>query len=186
LRAYRAQIFFLCVSVPLWLFFLLRERGALLQAFRNRMSNDLLHFEDFAVGRKFFGGPYRITRDDIVAFAREFDPQPHHLDEDAAKKSMLGGLSASGWQVSAIAMRLFADSVILKTANNGGTGVEDARWMKPVRPGDVLMLETEVLGARASASRPEIGFVKFAWRLFNQKEQVAEFTLTAIPARRGV
>jgi acyl dehydratase len=149
------------------------------------MSNELLHFEDFAVGRKFFGGPYRVTKDEIFAFAREFDPQPHHLDEEAAKHSMLGGLSASGWQVSAIAMRLFAEAVILKTDNLGGPGCEDGRWMKPVRPGDVLMLEVEVLNTRASASRPDIGFVKFVWRLFNQREQVAELIVTTMPARRG-
>src|SRR5277367_2456236 len=149
------------------------------------MSKELLHFEDFVVGRKFFGGPYRVTKEDIFAFAREFDPQPHHLDEEAAKHSMLGGLSASGWQVSAIAMRLFAEAVILKTDNLGGPGCEDGRWMKPVRPHDVLMLEVEVLNTRASASRPEIGFVKFVWRLFNQREQVAEFVVTTMPARRG-
>jgi acyl dehydratase len=149
------------------------------------MRDELLHFEDFAVGRKFFGGPYRVTKDEIFAFAREFDPQPHHLDEEAAKHSMLGGLSASGWHVSAIAMRLFAEAVILKTANNGGPGVDDGRWMKPVRPDDVLMFEAEVLSARPSGSRPEIGFVKFSWRLFNQREQVAEFVVTTMPARRG-
>ncbi|HTW33471.1 MAG TPA: MaoC family dehydratase [Rhizomicrobium sp.] len=149
------------------------------------MSNKLLHFEDFAVGRKFVGGPYRVTKDEIFEFAREFDPQPHHLDEEAAKQSMLGGLSASGWQVSAIAMRLFADAVILKTANLGGPGCDDGRWMKPVRPGDVLMFETEVLSVKAPASRPEFGFVKFVWRLFNQRGQVAEFVVTTMPARRG-
>jgi acyl dehydratase len=149
------------------------------------MSGELLHFEDFAVGRKFFGGPYRVTKDEIFTFAREFDPQPHHLDEEAAKHSMLGGLSASGWHVSAIAMRLFAEAVILKTNNLGGPGCDDGRWMKPVRPGDILMLEMDVLSTRASASRPEIGFVKFAWRLFNQREQVAEFVVTTMPARRG-
>ena len=148
------------------------------------MSKELLRFEDFVVGRKFFGGPYRVTKEDIFDFAREFDPQPHHLDEEAAKNSMLGGLSASGWQVSAIAMRLFAEAV-LKTNNLGGPGCDDGRWMKPVRPDDVLMLEVEVLNTRASASRPEIGFVKFVWRLFNQREQVAEFVVTTMPARRG-
>ncbi len=149
------------------------------------MSNELLHFEDFAPGRKFFGGPYRVSKDEILAFAREFDPQPHHLDEEAGKHSMLGGLSASGWHVCAMAMRLFADSVVLRTVSRGGPGCEDCRWMKPVQPGDVLMLETEVLEARASASRPEIGFVKFAWRLFNQRGQVAEMRVTTMPVRRG-
>lgn len=149
------------------------------------MSEPLLHFEDFTPGRLFFGGPYRLSREEIFAFAREFDPQPHHLDEEAAGKSMLKGLSASGWHVSAIAMRLFADAVILKTDNQGGTGCEEGRWIKPARPGDVLMLEAEVLEARPSASRPQIGFVKFAWRLFNQRGPVAEFTITTMPARRG-
>ena len=149
------------------------------------MSNELLHFEDFAVGQKFFGGPYRISKDDIIAFARESDPQPQHLDEKAGKKSMLGGLSASGWQLAAIAMRLFAEAVILKTANRGGPGCEEGRWMRPVRPGDVLMLEAEILDARASASRPAIGIVKTAWRIFNQRGQVAEFIVANMPARRG-
>lgn len=145
----------------------------------------LLHFEDFTPGRMFFGGPYRVGKDEIVAFARQFDPQPHHLDEEAGKRSLLGGLSASGWHVSALAMRLFAEAVILKTANRGGPGCEEGRWMKPMRPGDVMMLEAEVLEARESKSRPELGFVKFAWRLFNQCGQVAEFRVTTMPARRG-
>jgi acyl dehydratase len=149
------------------------------------MQPDLLHFEDFAPGRKFFGGPYRLTKESVFAFAREFDPQPHHLDEAVAEASILKGLSASGWQVCAIAMRLFADAVALRTANRGGPGCEDCRWMKPARPGDVLMLEAEVLDMRGSQSRPEIGFVKFAWRVFNQREQIAELVVTTMPARRG-
>lgn len=149
------------------------------------MKQTLLHFEDFSVGRKFFSGPYHVTKDEIITFAREFDPQPHHLDEEAARHSLLGGLAASSWHTCAIAMRLFADSVVLKTANRGGPGCEDCRWMKPVRPGDVLMLESGVLEARPSASRPEIGFVKFAWRVFNQREQVAEMIVTTMPAKRG-
>ncbi len=148
-----------------------------------RMS-DLLRFEDFAPGQKFFGGPYRVDKEEIFAFAREFDPQPHHLDEAAAEKTMLGGLSASGWHVSAIAMRMFAESVILKTANRGGPGCEECRWIRPVHPGDVLMLEAEVLEARASASRPDLGFVKFAWHVFNQRGRVARLIVTTMPAKR--
>jgi len=150
------------------------------------LSNELLHFEDFALGQKFYGGPYRVSQAEILEFAHEFDPQPHHLDDEAGKHSMLGGLSASGWHICAMAMRLFADSVILKTANRGGPGCEDCRWLKPVQPGDALMLEAEVIEARPSASRPEIGFVKFAWRLFNQRGQVAELLVTTMPAKRGV
>ena len=107
--------------------------------------SDLFHFEDFSLGRIFFGGPYRVTREEIVEFARAFDPQPHHLDEKAAEKSMLKGLSASGWHTCAMSMRMFADGVILKTAGRGGPGVKNCRWLKPVRPNDVLMLEAEVV-----------------------------------------
>ena len=145
---------------------------------------DLLHFEDFSVGRTFECGPYEVTKEEIFEFARQFDPQPHHLDEEAAKHSMLGGLSASGWHVCAITMRMFADGIILKTANRGGAGAREARWMKPVRPGDVLRLEVEVVEAKASQSKP-IGFVTFDCRVFNQAEQVALVSMTPIVARRA-
>jgi acyl dehydratase len=144
----------------------------------------LLHFEDFPVGRKFECGPYEVTKEEIFEFAREFDPQPHHLDEEAAARSMLKGLSASGWHVCAMAMRMFADGVILKTANMGGAGSREARWIKPVRPGDVLRLEAEVVEAKPSQTRP-IGFVTFDCRVFNQTGQVALLSMTPIVARLG-
>jgi acyl dehydratase len=150
------------------------------------MTDALLHFEDFTPGQKFFGGPYPVSKEEILAFARAFDPQPHHLDEEAGKKSMLGGLSASGWHVCAISMRMFAETMLLKMVNRGGPGCEDCRWIKPVRPNDVLMLEAEVRETKAPSSRPEFGFVKFTWRVFNQRGQVAELVVTTMPARRGV
>src|SRR5271155_4599587 len=101
------------------------------------MSGELLHFEDFAVGRRFFGGPYRVAKDEIFAFAREFDPQPHHLDEEAGKRSMLGGLAASGWHICAMTMRMVVDGFVVRCANRGGIGSDECRWMKPVKPGDV-------------------------------------------------
>jgi acyl dehydratase len=146
--------------------------------------SELLHFEDFPVGCTFACGPYEVTREEIFEFAGEFDPQPHHLDEEAAKKSMLGGLSASGWHVCAMTMRMFADGIILRNANRGGAGAREARWMKPVRPGDVLRLEVEVVEAKASQSKP-IGFVTFDCRVFNQTEQVALVSMTPIVARRA-
>lgn len=147
------------------------------------MTADLLYFEDFSVGRVFPCGPYHVTREEIFEFASEFDPQPHHLDEEAAKLSMLKGLSASGWHVCAMTMRMLADGVILKAANRGGAGAREARWMKPVRPGDTLRLEAEVVEAKASQSKP-VGFVTFDCRVFNATEQVALVSMTPILARR--
>jgi acyl dehydratase len=148
------------------------------------MMAELLHFEDFPVGRKFAFGSYEVTKEEIFEFAREFDPQPHHLDEEAAKSSMLKGLSASGWHVCAITMRIFADHMISRAAGRGGVGSREARWMKPVRPGDVLRLEAEVVEAKASSSKP-VGFVTFDCRVFNQIEQVALISMTPIIARRA-
>ena len=145
---------------------------------------ELLHFEDFTIGRAFACGPYEVTKAEILEFAREFDPQPHHLDEEAAKNSMLGGLSASGWHVCAIAMRMFADHMISRAAGRGGLGSREVRWMKPVRPGDVLRMDVEVVDAKPSQSRP-VGFVTFECRLFNQTEQVALISMTPIIAKRG-
>jgi len=148
------------------------------------MTQTLLHFEDFTLGRTFEGGPYAVTKEEIVEFAREFDPQPHHLDEEAAKTSLLGGLAASGWHTCAMTMRMFADMLMPVAAARGGIGSPEGRWMKPVRPGDVLRLEAEVIEVKASASKP-IGFVTFACKVFNQREQVATIQMTPIIATRS-
>ena len=145
---------------------------------------NLLHFEDFPVGRKFECGPYTVTKDEIFAFAREFDPQPHHLNEEAAQKSLLKGLSASGFHVCAMAMRMFADGLISKTANRGGVGAREVRWIKPVRPGDVLRLDIEVVEATPSRGKP-VGYVTFDCRVLNQQEQVALVSMTPIVGKRS-
>lgn len=144
----------------------------------------VLYFEDFSVGQVFDCGTYAVTKDEIFEFAREFDPQPHHLDEEAARKSILGGLSASGWHTSTMAMRLFVDGLLSRTATHGGAGVEDARWMKPTRPGDVLSLTVTVTELRPGAPRKPFGFVKFAWELRNQTEEIARFVVTAAVLHR--
>lgn len=145
----------------------------------------LLHFEDFHIGRKFDCGPYHVTREEIVEFAREFDPQPHHLDEEAAKKSILGGIAASGWHTCAMTMRMFADSMIPLAAAQGGIGSPEGRWMKPVRPGDVLRAEAEVVDLKPSKTKPH-GFVTFACKVFNQREQVALILMTPIIAKKVI
>jgi acyl dehydratase len=144
---------------------------------------ELQAFEDFPVGRVIDCGTYRVSKDEILDFASQFDPQPHHLDEEAGKQSILGGLSASGWHVCAIAMRLFADAVVLKADNKGGAGAREARWMKPVRPNDLLRIEAEVVETKPSQSKP-FGFVTFECRIYSEREQVAMISMTPIIGRR--
>jgi len=123
------------------------------------------YWEDFTPGAVIEYGPRLITREEIVAFAAEFDPQPMHLDEEAARSTMLGGLAASGWHACCILMRMSTDSFVLNSSSMGAPGVEEVRWLAPIRPGDRLTLRTTVLETRVSNSRPEMGFVKFRFEL---------------------
>jgi acyl dehydratase len=118
-----------------------------------------LTFEDFKPGRFGTFGPRRVTREEILEFAGEFDPQPMHLDEEAASRSMLKGLSGSGWHLCSVMMRLLFDGFIGRTASLGSPGVSEVRWMSPLRPGDDLSLDVDVTEARVSKSRPELGIV---------------------------
>jgi acyl dehydratase len=126
------------------------------------------YWEDFAVGTvREFGG-LKLEKADIIRFAKEWDPQPFHVDEEAAKRSPYGGLIASGWQTCAAAMRMCCDAYLLDAASLGSPGVENVRWVKPVRPGDTLKVRLEVLEARELKSKPGVGLVKNRWQLFNQ------------------
>ena len=120
-----------------------------------------LTFEDFQPGRFGTFGPRHVTREEILAFAAEFDPQPMHLDEEAAKRSMLKGLSGSGWHLCSIMMRMMFDGFIGRTASMGSPGVNELRWLAPLRPGDDLTLDVDVAEARLSRSRPDTGIVTF-------------------------
>jgi acyl dehydratase len=130
-----------------------------------------LHWEDFTVGSVAEHGPRPVTREEIIAFAAEFDPQPMHMDEEFARSTMLGGLAASGWHTCAIGMRLIADGFMTNSASMGSPGIEEVRWHKPVRPGDRLTLRRTVLEARPLRSRPEWGMVKFRFELINQASE---------------
>ena len=144
-----------------------------------------LHWEDLTPGSVEEYGPRLVTREEIIAFAAEFDPQPMHLDEDAARQTMLGGLGASGWHSCAMAMRLMADGFLLDSTSMGSPGVEETRWLKPVRPGDRLTLRRTVLDARASNSRPDRGFVRFLFELLNHDgARVMTLTCTISFGRR--
>jgi len=120
-----------------------------------------LTFEDFPPGHFGTFGPRHVTREEILAFAAEFDPQPMHLDEAAASRSMLKGLSASGWHLCSLMMRMMVDGFVGRSASLGSPGVNEVRWLAPLRPGDDLMLDIDVVEARVSRSRPGTGIVMF-------------------------
>jgi acyl dehydratase len=144
-----------------------------------------LTFEDFPPGHFGTFGPRRVTRDEILAFAAEFDPQPMHLDEEAASRSMLKGLSASGWHLCSITMRMMFDGFIGRTASLGSPGVNELRWLSPLRPGDDLTLDIEVMEARVSRSRPETGIVTFRARVRNAAGQdLCEMVSPILVSRR--
>jgi acyl dehydratase len=131
-----------------------------------------LFFEDFVPGSPVTTPGPTVTKDDIVAFAREFDPQPFHIDEAAAKDTFVGGLIASGWHTCALAMRMVADSFILDAAAMGAPGIDEVKWLEAVRPGDRLSLRRTVLDTRASRSRPDMGLVRFRLEVLNQHDTV--------------
>lgn len=124
-------------------------------------------YEDFPVGLEIDLGPYRVTKEEVLEFAAEFDPQPFHLDEEAAKDTMLGGLAASGWHTCSMMMRMMADGYLLDSTSQGSPGVDFVRWLKPVRPGDTLAGKATVLSARLSSKRPTLGILKVATDVTN-------------------
>ncbi|MCC7275984.1 MAG: MaoC family dehydratase [Alphaproteobacteria bacterium] len=126
------------------------------------------YFEDFRVGDVYELGSRSVTREEILDFARQFDPQYFHVDEERAKESIYGGLIASGWHTAAITMRLAADGIILQSASMGSPGVDELRWLKPVRPGDTLSARMEILSSRASDSKPDRGIVNSRVEVKNQ------------------
>jgi acyl dehydratase len=141
-------------------------------------------FDDLKVGMRFKGGEVTVSKDDILRFAREYDPQPFHLDDEAAKKTMLGGLAASGWHTAAIAMRLATECRPFGPHPLLGAGVDDLRWLKPVRPGDTLRLEGEVVELAPSRSKAQ-GVARVRWTLYDQHgEAVYTFIPIAIVPSR--
>ncbi|WP_119354835.1 MaoC family dehydratase [Azohydromonas sediminis] len=125
-------------------------------------------WEDFPVGSvREFGG-FVVTREAVIAFARDFDPQPFHLDDEAAAASLFGRLAASGWHTCALTMRMMCDAYLLDAASLGSPGIDELRWLKPVYPGDTLHVRMEVLETRPMNSRPDVGLVRCRWETLNQ------------------
>jgi acyl dehydratase len=144
-----------------------------------------LHWEDFESGTVAVYGPRLVTREEIVAFAAEFDPQPMHLDEAAASMTLLGGLAASGWQSCCLLMRMICDGFILNSTSMGSPGVEEVRWLKPLRPGTNIRLRSTVTDKRESKSKPDMGLVKFFFEIIDDTDaQLTTLTTTLMFGRR--
>jgi acyl dehydratase len=123
----------------------------------------MLHFEDFMPGEVRDLGRHTFLEEEIVGFARQYDPQRFHVDAQAARETPFGGLVASGWHTCGVLMRKMVDAYIGDSACVGSPGLDSLKWLKPVRPGDTLSFRSTVLEARPSASRPQVGLVKFRW-----------------------
>lgn len=131
-----------------------------------------LHWEDFEPGSvREFGG-HTLTRDEIVGFAQQFDPQPFHLDEEAAKASLFGALSASGWHSCALVMRMMCDAYLLRSSSLGSPGLDGIKWLKPVLVGDTLRVRLHVLESRPMKSRAEVGLIRCRWEGVNQRDEI--------------
>jgi acyl dehydratase len=143
------------------------------------------HWEDFEPGSVSIYGPRLITREEIVAFAAEFDPQPMHLDEAAASATLLGGLAASGWHTCCLLMRMIADGFLRDSAAMGAPGIDEVRWLKPLRPDTQIRVRATVLDTRPSQSKPERGFVKFLFEVIDAQDQLlADLTCSQMLERR--
>jgi acyl dehydratase len=132
------------------------------------MSSIHLYWEDFAVGQVRDLGSISVTREDIIGFASQFDPQPFHLNDAAGEASVFGGLCASGWHTCSLAMRLMVTNFLHETASLGSPGLENIQWKKPVYPNDTLRLQTTVLETKPMGRRPDVGMTRNLWEMFNQ------------------
>jgi acyl dehydratase len=130
--------------------------------------SELLYFEDFHVGQAFNLGPHGMTKADILEFAHEFDWLPFHTDEEAAKKSILGGLAASGWHSASVLLRLMCDACLTRSAMMGSDGLDEVKWRSPVLVGDVLSGAMTITGSSVSHSVPDVGVLNFTSKLANQ------------------
>ncbi len=144
----------------------------------------LQFFEDFQPGESRTFGNYTLGEDEITDFAHDYDPQPFHIDNEAARNSIFGGLIASGWHTAAVMMQLFVENILQDCATVGSPGFDELRWHKPVRPGDTLHVEATCMDTRPSASRPEIGAVDYALKVHNQHDELVASVVYIVLLRR--
>ena len=139
------------------------------------MSEMKYYWEDLQPGSVRELGQVTVSAEEIKKFAAQFDPQPFHLDEEAGRRSLFGGLCASGWHTCSLAMRLNVDNFLKESSSMGSPGLENIRWLKPVYPGDTLSLRQRVVESRPMRKRTDVGLVRTVWEMFNQKgEQVLQ------------
>lgn len=143
------------------------------------MAPTIRYFEDYAVGDIFEFGDRLVTADEIVAFASEYDPQPFHLDDAAGRLTHFGGLVASGWQTAGFMMRMLVDNMLSPETSLGSPGLDELRWVRPVRPGDRLRVRATVLETKRSRSRPEMGTFRQLTEVLNHKDEVV-MTVTSV------
>lgn len=144
-----------------------------------------LYLDDLRAGPVGEYGSYTVTREEIIAFARAYDPQPFHVDDEAAKRSIYGGLIASGWHTASLAMRLVVDGFLSRAASLGSPGIDQLRWLKPVRPGDTLSVRVEILEITPSRSKPDRGSIRVTYETLNQRREVVlALTCAMMFARR--
>ena len=142
------------------------------------------YLEDYAVGQTFGSGRLRVGADQIKSFAAEFDPQPFHLDEQTASRTIFRGLAASGWHTAALTMRLLVDGELKPAGGIVGAGFDEFRWPRPVRPGDELRVESQVLEVRPSKSRPEQGLIKVRTTTLNQADEPVQILVANLVVPR--
>lgn len=147
----------------------------------------MTYFEDLVAGTKSAFGSYNVTREEVIEFAQKYDPQPFHLDDDAAAKTHFGRLAASGWHTTAMTMAMVVENILTtKQAGLGSPGIDELRWLKPVYPGDTLRCETELMEKRQSVSKPEMGSFRSRLTVFNQDDvAVMSFISIGLISVRG-
>ncbi|WP_374481033.1 MaoC family dehydratase [Zoogloea sp.] len=147
---------------------------------------EIYHLDDLRVGQRFGSGSHVMDEEEIKQFAAEYDPQPFHLNNEAASKSFFQGLAASGWHTAAVTMRLFVKGEFKPAGGVIGAGLDALQWHQPVRPGDELSVETEILEVRPSKSRPEQGMVKTRVTTYNQRNEPVQTFVANLLVKRFV
>ena len=136
------------------------------------MNKKLIYFEDIQVGQKIQLGSISVTKKEIISFAKQYDPQPFHVNEEKAKESLFEGICASGWHTCSLFMKILYEGFLINAASLGSPGMDEIRWLKPLRPGDTITGVGEVMTKKPSKSKPNLGSLIISYRVFNQGDEL--------------